>query len=467
MEKTKFRAAVWSYGWDAISEESPQGAAALEDDGVTLEIPFGRILGKPLIPLDDKAYPEAAERLFGISVDGKWMVARHAFLKRSWANSAGGTCQTVHARDLLVGRNRFDPDARVSVATAKYLGLRDWVGGGPIEARLATGPQAISTLTIRHGSDFNAGGTVYDGEDVRVSMERSFCFSPPSPEGAGIKTDCLLRIEFKSQAEIDTARDVALELGRFLSMCMGFDARLESLELRQCGCDSNIRLYFAHVRGEEPTSRQLHLMPVPYEGVKDGMSALLERWLTAGGEFGDAKGLVCSLMFKSWSLPVDLRLIAASQALEELTRIGANAYSRSAEEVERDKAEVTRSIADKELRRRILNGLSRNRKGQNRLLREFLVRRSDVADAVIGDTEAFVTAHTTLRNKYAHRTQLLLADKMEDYGERLHWHTECVLMLCYLTVMVLTGIAPEMAVSALRRLKGDEVAKVKSLYPGT
>lgn len=466
MEEAKFRTAVWSHGWGGISDESPQGTAALGDDGITIEIPFGRILGKPLIPFGDKAYPETAERLFGISVDGKWMVARHAFLTRSWANSAGGTCQTVHAHDLLVGSNRFDPDARVSVATARYLGLRDWVGGSPIEARLATGPRAVSTFTIRHGSDFNSDGTVYDREDMRVSIERSFRFSPPSAEGAGVKTDCFLRIEFKSQVEIDAARDVALDIGRFLSMCMGFDASLESLELGLCGCDGRVRLYFAPVRGDEPTSRQLHLMPVPYEGVKGDMSALLGRWLTAGGEFGDAKGLVCSLMFKGWALPVDLRFTAASQVLEELARIGADTSSRSTREVERDKAEVAKSIADKGLRERILSGLSMNRKGQNRLLREFLERHSDVVHAVIGDIGAFAAAHTALRNKYAHRSQLLSTDKVGDYGERLHWHTECVLMLCYMTVMVLTGITPEMAVSALHRLKGGAVTKARSLYPG-
>lgn len=282
----------------------------------------------------------------------------------------------------------------------------------------------------------------------------------------GVKAGCSLRIGSKGQVEIDAARDVALDLGRFLGMRMGLDASLGPPELGPCGRDGRVRLYFAPVRGEEPSGRRLRLMPVPYEGVKGGMSAPLGRWLTAGGEFGDAKGLARSLMLKGRALPVDLRFTAASQVLEELARIGADTSSRSAREVERDKAEVARSIADKELRERILNGLSMNRKGQNRLLREFLERRSDVTGAVIGDIGAFAAAHTALRNKYAHRSQLLSTDKVEDYGERLHWHSECVLMLCYMTVMVLTGITPEMAVSALRRLKGGAVTKARSLYPG-
>lgn len=83
MEDKHFKTALWGFSWKEVLEESStceQGIAKLEDNRVTLDIPFGQLL------TDNSFYslrsgtvnPEEAEYLYGFTQDGWYLALANA-----------------------------------------------------------------------------------------------------------------------------------------------------------------------------------------------------------------------------------------------------------------------------------------------------------------------------------------------------------------------------------------------------
>ena len=121
VEDKHFKTALWGFSWKEVLEESStceQGIAKLEDNRVTLDIPFGQLL------TDNSFYslrsgtvnPEEVEYLYGFTQDGWYLALANARSAGTGESSPGAPHQYVHATEILASKDRFDPSQQVKEA---------------------------------------------------------------------------------------------------------------------------------------------------------------------------------------------------------------------------------------------------------------------------------------------------------------------------------------------------------------
>ncbi|MCI8366272.1 MAG: hypothetical protein HFJ66_01535 [Eggerthellaceae bacterium] len=469
MKDRVFKTALWGYSWDDVLGETEgdccQGIAKLEDGRISLDIPFGQLLSEPFVlVVGGNSLPQEANYLYGFSQDGFYIALSDAQSGGTSQRWPGAPHQTIIASQILASKQPFDPNARVYEARVKLTGLREWFGRAPYSAT-HTEDRKQTTYKVNLGNtDLNC--ELYASNELRIVLYHEVAASQVNQRGFNVSHDCFIRFTFRNLVNLDDAVRTVARLAEYLSACVGFDASIENLEAKLQGSESYISCYRPFIEGRRPSATQMQNLPLSHTTLGKYATPSINHWLSAPDDFADIEQRLCSLLFKSWTLPLDLTFIAASQLLESISKYDTDTQAMPEDEYERFKALVMHAldstIDDPRVRTWAKERVSGNTKGQTRLLRDLIGKHQTFCEWLIPDTKAFVRQQTAARNHFIHRGGP--AEFMP--SEKLYWHTEIVLVLCYGFILEESGIPSDTLIEALEqsRFKASAIAKAKTMY---
>lgn len=463
MNDKTFPAAIIGFNWKEVENGGLcQGVPSFQNDnGITIEIPFGQILADQFVFVVGEAMPPEADFLYMFTQNGRWAVAQNASSRGVAQSIPGGVNQTIQASQLLIGKSKFNPTASVKKMDIKLNGLREWLGLSPIEPIAAPEPRAETHFLVRY--DGSQDRTLLDNDALKITVYHTLSRNGTLVEGVRIAHDCALQVEFKNQTSLEEAEGVAIKLSSFFSCTNFFDAEITELEITFEDTKDAVECLVPIVRGTRATSRQLKSIPLPYARIKDDVAAALDFWLNDKNSV-EPRNLTVSLLFRERLTALDLTFIAAAQTLEPLTKLGADQNALPKETYREYRNAVLSSIEDPEIKAWTDGRINGNQKGQKRLLAEFASNNSELFGWLVGDVDLFVKRHIATRNRITHR----MPDRNKDAlsGEQLYWHTRCVLLVSYMFVLSLSGINPRTAISEFekRGINSHAIAKIRELY---
>ena len=469
MEDKHFKTALWGFSWEEVLKESgicEQGTAKLENDRISLDIPFGQILAdNSFYSLrSDNAKPEEAEYLYGFTQDGWYLALANARSAGTGESSPGAPHQYVHATEILASKDRFDPSQQVKEAQVYMLGLREWYEKAPYSAHhYRDDRKTVYELNMKDGKAQNA--VLYECDQYLIKICHHITQSPVDAEGFHVDHDCIAQIAFREPVARKAAETTMVRFSDFISLCVGFDAQITRVEYDIVGGSMPVFSYVPFVVGAKPTQWQLAMIPLRYRDLESHISESIELWLDANEHFIEIGNLLCSLLFNSWKLPLDLKFTGASQVLESLSKYKADASALPKEQYQQRRErlnELYDTIEDQELQKWAKERIPGNTKGQSRFLKELLEKHSAISDWLMPNRDAFARAQIGSRNYYAHRHNSRGALK----GAQLYWHTEGVLLFCYAAVTELAGVPSTTIISGIRESNSlsRTAAKMKELY---
>lgn len=469
MQDMEFEAAEWGFSWEQarIGESTSQGMVSLSRDGLILDIPFGNLLGISLTAVNlTESNPIEADWVYGFSRKGEHFALSKAHLRSASSSTPGGDSQTIGGEILLVGRNPFDPCAKVGSMAVSLTGLKEWIGESPFRARFDKETRAFKSLEYDLENEDTYNKELFSSDELSISVYHSFTASPLTVDGMSISHDCRLLFAFRGPRTIGESLDCVLSISRFLSFCLGFHAEIQHIWLSFVETKTKFQLFGNFPRGARPTERALRELPVPYKAIENSVDQAIETWLSAEGELDTACRMITSLISNSWDLPIDLKFLAASQALEALSRNDVDLESLPDGEYRRLSKTILNSIADEEAKSWIKDRMPGNRKGQKKLIGEMLDRYPDIADWLTPDRKGFLNSQTTMRNYYTHR---YAADgNSDDYsiGENLVAHTEAIIVLCQGIIWENLGVDGERFIKLLSSscFKHDAIMESRRIY---
>lgn len=469
VEDKHFKTALWGFSWEEVLKESgicEQGTAKLENDRISLDIPFGQILAdNSFYSLrSDNAKPEEAEYLYGFTQDGWYLALANARSAGTGESSPGAPHQYVHATEILASKDRFDPSQQIKEAQVYMLGLREWYEKAPYSAHhYRDDRKTVYELNMKDGKAQNA--VLYECDQYLIKICHHITQSPVDAEGFHVDHDCIAQIAFREPVARKAAETTMVRFSDFISLCVGFDAQITRVEYDIVGGSMPVFSYVPFVVGAKPTQWQLAMIPLRYRDLESHISESIELWLNANEHFIEIGNLLCSLLFNSWKLPLDLKFTGASQVLESLSKYKADASALPEEQYQQRRErlnELYSAIEDQELQKWAKERIPGNTKGQSRFLKELLEKHGAISDWLVPNRKAFARAQIRSRNYYAHRQNSKGALK----GAQLYWHTEGVLLFCYAVVTELAGVPSTTIISGIRESSSlsRTAAKMKELY---
>ena len=463
MDDKTFPTAAIGFSWEEIGNGGRcQGVPSFRNnDGITIEIPFGQILADRFAFVVSEDKPPEADFLYMFTQNGRWAVAQNASSRGVVQSIPGGINQTIQASQLLVSKSKFDPTAPVKKMDVKLSGLREWLGLSPIKSIASPESRAEDRFLVRY--DESQDRTLLDNNALKITVYHTLGRSGTLVEGVRIAHDCVLRVEFKNKTSLEEAENVAIKLSSFFSCANFFDAEITELEVFFEGAEDAVECLIPLVRGIKPTTRQLRSIPLPYAKIKGDVAAALDFW-SNDKKSVEPRNLTVSLLFRNHPTALDLNFIAAAQTLEALTKLGADQNALPKETYKEYRSAVLSSIEDPEIKAWARERINGNQKGQKRLLAEFASDNSELFDWFIGDVDLFIKRHIATRNRITHRMPSKNRDALS--GELLYWHTRCVLLISYMFMLSLSGINPKTAISGFeeRGIDNHAIAKIKEMY---
>ena len=470
MDCTDYKTALWGFSWEDIYEESDcieQGVANLTEDGITLEIPFGELLGsRGVVVVGASAKPSDVDYLYGFSQSGDHLVLKNASLAGMSTSYPGGTSQVINAQHLFAGRSQFDPNANIELIYMTLEGLSEWVREMPFVTEWGTNPSEFHAIKYDYENKDSYNRTLLDDSDRTIELFHAFSVSPLNADGVGIKHNCQLKVSFKKATSFENAMKTASGLSQFLSYCLGYYAEIKELCLMFSGSESLVKCHSRFLRGFEPSREAKQRIPLHLNDIEDVIDGALSYWLDMGRGASEACSITTSLLTQNWDLPIDLRFVAAAQALEALSKIGTDVSALPAEEYESLKDIVKSSVADTEARKWISDRMPGNTKGQKSLLKDLFSRNQELLNWLIEDESKFLAQHIAARNYYTHRNNDSTIGNAPLEGESLFWHTEIVLLINYGFIGSALGLKTNSFTGCLEksRYKESVVRKAREVY---
>lgn len=459
MEDRQFEYALWGTSWDeALAEGSEQGIASFsENDGISLEIPFGEVL-----PSDMFGKTKEVDYLYGFSRNGDYLVLKCARSLGTSESFPGGKKQKISADCVLKSRMQFDPNAEVRSVTLKLKGLREWLGESPITAIHYMEEKKLDVQMDLDG----APSVVLHENNPEISIGHTITASPLTAKGISMAHDCFLSIRFDTPCNMeDVLQDVVQPVRSFLSFCIGKHASIAELKFRQIDATDDIDYYTRFVTSEKEIS-ETDNMPLPYCRIKGNLKGLFSAWFSFEDDLKRGSSLLVSLLTIEWKMPIDLQFLASAQMLETLAR-----HSHATEELSADVfAEYLRiagsSIEDENVKDWVLRKLEHsNYVSQRKLLKDLLINLGAFSEYLVQDKNRFLHNHLLLRNAYTHRSDECESAKLLKNSE-LFWHMQAVLFLSYGTVLMYLNYTPEELVEVFKKTHFEwyKIARIRELY---
>lgn len=341
MDYMDYEQGLWSYSWDDIrgfdgvresggrDSSVVQGAVRFGESGVALDIPFGRLLVHSNIStVGNQSFGCTGQQcLYGRSWDNKWFVLRNpSCISENYVFPSFEGRQTITGEDLLVGDDgEFDSNRNVVEMRLYIRNLEEWYGYAAFDYKVESdGVHTVSfnPAQMRHS-------VLFDGQDLKITLNGKYNLLNQSIARVKLNYACWIEVEFKDETTIERAYATAVDLSWFFAFCAGRLMPIREMSFRFKGDKRFIRYLRSTTDFVMPRCRLAPLMPFPYCEIKDDIGVYLERWLNPcqiNGDkrktplFTNARDEIISLLSYNWQLPESLRIVAAVQALEALSR---------------------------------------------------------------------------------------------------------------------------------------------------
>lgn len=421
-----------------------------DDNGVLLEIPFGKLLSDPsyVVIGAEKQPPSEAAYLYGFSQDGFYLALKEATFAGGRSSYPGGSSQKIRGDFLLASRSQFDPAAVIAAAHLSCRGLKEWVCETPLIQKIF--PSGSVAMEWNKHDLEKLNEPIYSGEKYCIRIEHKIVTSTLTPEGAGFSHDCSLVIDFREGSDFKDAISLIGSISRFVSLCIGGLAEISEVDFEFAGAENRVSCYANFMKSAATALPNQNEIPFLYPRIQCSIESLIGKWLKLDGGTAEASNMTISLLIKEDILPVDLQFIAATQALEAFVDDGSDTLAEREEDFESRKKRILKSIPDAEDRRWLSDRFPRNTKGQARRLGEFCDANAEIFDWVVPDVEGFKKCQVATRNQNTHRANKKPSEVSSVLsGENLYWHTQAIILICYCYIWKLLGMNPEDIIQAL------------------
>jgi hypothetical protein len=429
-------------------------------EGFRLSIPFGHLGGMG----------EMARRLkelrpiplvHGLLRDGRYVTLTDVIMTGMIMNMPGAASEVYYSSLGFIGDSVLEELPLVDRASVTYSHLRDWVVDHPIQSRHQLGGSARGRSADYHYENPEpvriAGGGAW-----QLSLAHTASVPFPSVSGFILTHDCHLRLVLSQPLTYDALAILYLvPLWQFLSFCLDRNIGAASLDVEPVGDQARRFDVGVHQTVDKEHSEAVTppfmLLDRPQLGER--LNCALDTWLRFEGDERRATSILVSLS-GGQSLPLDLKFLAAAQALEALTRVGARECELDDDEFNRRCRIVRESIADAKVRKWADRKLEHsNTRAASELLCDLLTYIGGYADSLAKDQSRFVDDIRDNRNFYTHRDDRR-ADRVLD-GEELYNLTEGILLLLKATVLRRLGFSPEETAATMNACQGTLQARAR------
>lgn len=434
MKDKSWKAALWDTSWEELYEGrfSEIGICRFsKTEGAVLDIPYGDI-SKTRVLETTGIYTESIDAkrydfLYGMTQDGIRLVLCNALSKGVGESSPGSTCETFEAPTVLTSRGEFDPSAPMLSIQFEIGLLRDWLNVKPI--------RKDNTCAF----DYSKGSRSFPLHiSTESCMEIRVGIGDPQQIASGMSIPffCNICIEYPYGKNLDDIwRTDLWKLQSLFAFCFGTYPEIISARARQSRNDRWINIYRSSANAGRATKLPLR-PPVPYYQLKrDGLLNLAESWIALSGDEQHAAEMLTSLL-GSWSMPLDLQLLAATTMLEALIR--ADRPSQYDDEELETLGKPIVDAADEEIRERVRSLLSLLKQpSYNQLLKEAYEEGRPWSERLIPRWSKFRKEQNDLRRRGAHGTE----SNMSPYLRIDHYYGQ--IALAYFILMKRLGIPTE------------------------
>lgn len=463
MQDTQYRDALWGYSWSDIENNSPrlaQGTANLSEGRIVLDLPFGQLLRANhvvFLPQDD--LPSDVNCLYGFTQNGYWLALKDPVSLGVETSTPGGPHQRIQARRLLASKSPYDPTGLITKASIRIAGLGEWFGRTPVSCTADSKFRLTSINVDWNNDEYNS--VLLDDESVRIELYHCIKHSPLEIGGIELAHAAELAITFKQARSLESCIDFATSLSDFFSFCTGTYAEITALSLWFDHTASPVSCHIPLIEGKTNDAMQYARMPLPHAILENTMGRVMTSWINPQSAIQRPARLLVSLLHRDWTVPLDLRFIAASQILETLSKIDVDLNALPPETYCEYRSLALDQIEDAKVKDWASGRLNGNSKGQKRLLSDLCEKNHLYAQWLTGTPSAFVNTHIKLRNALTHQGVQSHTD-----NKQLYWHCTCVELFCYGAIAQFLGIDNEMLIRAFERshYKDSAILKIRKTY---
>lgn len=452
MIPSNFTQGVWGKSWEeARGNNAVQGTANLGDEGVVLDIPCGKLLGSPGVVITGEKEPSAAEHLYGFSQDGHALVLGNAAYSGGETHYPGMVHQIIRADYLMAakGCREFDPSSVIKRADIEVRNLADWYGKSAYCMTFESDDQDnMRFRALEYKKEDDEATVLLESEQCSITLLNKYIIPGLNVNEMIFRHQCCLKVCFSVGKTLEEARDFAVKLSKFLSLCMGFHAAIQRLTLYFDGEESAIQYYAPLIDSPAPSKNAIRAMPFPYRALEGEIGNFLYNWFDYGIEKRDKKDclllkrasdLIVSILAYDWKMPVELQCVSASQALEAISRYRADLQSWPKAEFKQNRKKLLKRIEGmpEEYVAWIQSRIGQNSKGVKRLINELMDRQKDVIGWLVPDVDKFVSEQQGARNTYSHGSSAVAVDP-----SRLYQLTMGIALVGYAILWRLLGMSP-------------------------
>lgn len=424
MIPSSFTQGVWGKSWEeARGDNAVQGTANLGDEGVVLDIPCGRLLGSSVVIINGEKEPSAAEHLYGFSQDGYALVLGNAAYSSGETRYPGMVHQVIRADYLMAakGCHEFDPSGVIKRVDVEVRNLADWYGKLAYCMTFESDDQDnVCFRALEYKKEDDEAAVLLESEQCSITLFSKYIIPGLNVNEMTFRHQCCLKVCFSAGKTLEEARDFAVELSKFLSLCTGFHAAIQRLALYFDGEESAIQYYAPLIDSPAP-SKNARTMPFSYRALEGEVGSYLYNWFDYGIEkrskedyllLKRAGDLIVSILTYDWKMPVELQCVSASQALEAISRYRADLHSWPKAELKQNRKELLKRIKGmpEEFVAWIQSRIGQNSKGAKRLIDELMDRQKDVVGWLVPDIDKFVSEQQNARNTYSHGSSAVAVD---------------------------------------------------------
>lgn len=451
MNHSNYSAGVWAKEWAGLEKSNVFGTANLVDDGIILDIPCGSLLGGLFSIYSNGQSVASTDYLYGYTCDNQFLVLRDAAHMPGRETVPGLPRERIRAKELFAARgHQFDVTRKVAKMIVFYSGLTEWFHRTAFQSTL--NPETYIFESLKYDKEMDKVVTLYEGPDISIVVGSRYSFPTPHVSEMVFSHQNSVMVSFIDGQGVTEAVSFAKDFSRFLSLCMGSHAGIESIKLLFEGDEFWVD-YFKKMRNPSESEKyDVQLMPLPYAAIADQLPALIGSWLNDDEGMGDNKTfaylkyaaeLVVSVLMYNWDMPVQPLYASAAQALEALARYEAKINNR----LNSLSSDVYKSYMN-QLRFLIKGGCDSfrswvtghfhgNEKGMRRLIKDLYEAHADLVGGLIPDVDSFRKLQLDLRNRCSHPVP-----NGEDDLETVWFMTQSVALVSEVIIWSYLGLEP-------------------------
>lgn len=222
--------------------------------------PCGKLFGSPSVVINGEKELSAAEYLYGFSQDGYALVLGNAAYSGGETRYPGMVHQAIRADYLMAakGCREFDPSNVIKRADIEVRNLVDWYGKSAYCMTFESDDQDnMRFRALEYKKENDEATVLLESGQCSITLFSKYIIPGMNVNEMTFRHQCCLRVCFSAGKTLEEARDFAVKLSKFLSLCMGFHAAIQRLTLFFDGEESAIQYYAPLIDSPAPSKHTM------------------------------------------------------------------------------------------------------------------------------------------------------------------------------------------------------------------